>query len=106
MAASLGLACGTDCYDAMSDRPGRHDRTTHGQRQVDAAVPGQPVVLGPVEGAQDVDGAGRGDVSVSDPGHPRGPGQQEHKNNDKPPHTRDANGDGEGGGVDKRRTCG
>lgn len=29
MAASLGLACDTDCYDAMSDRPGRHDRTHH-----------------------------------------------------------------------------
>ena len=24
MAASLGRACGADCYDAMADRPGRY----------------------------------------------------------------------------------
>lgn len=24
MTANLGLACGPDCYDAMSERPGRH----------------------------------------------------------------------------------
>lgn len=29
MGASLGLACGVDCYDAMADRPGRHARTHH-----------------------------------------------------------------------------
>lgn len=27
MVASLGLACGPDCYDAMADRPGRHARS-------------------------------------------------------------------------------
>ncbi|WP_030237432.1 hypothetical protein [Streptomyces sp. NRRL S-350] len=29
MSASLGLACGVECYDAMSDGIGRHDRLHH-----------------------------------------------------------------------------
>lgn len=32
MSASLGLACGVDCYDAMADREGSHDRQHHGAR--------------------------------------------------------------------------
>ncbi|MET8717433.1 hypothetical protein ABZV52_30155 [Streptomyces sp. NPDC004735] len=32
MSASLGLACGTDCYDAMADDRGAHDRQHHTAR--------------------------------------------------------------------------